>query len=196
MQKEMKPYRWWSVGAILFALCVIAGMWMTRQPARAQELNPCFFSTGPMGLIRGQTSRHIFYLPAIQRDELSVDCRLMLMDTAGNTLVDTTFSLAPGSNFRGDLTVLADGSVRFNDIQLPVRVAERHRLEIEPCFFVGNMQKGVPVVATAQCAPNLNNSHGRNPNEPGANDPPEQIRLGATTSILQYHEYDSSMMGM
>ena len=173
----------------LLALFVLGGMLTTRRTARAQsEINPCFFSTGPIGMVRNQTTRHIFFLPAVQRGEQNLNCRLLLHDTEGDLLVDTTFSLAPGSFYVGDLTVLADGSVRYNNEALKIRVPDRQRLEINPCWFVGNMQKGVPVVATAQCAPNLNNPTTQNTDTP--------IVLGATTYMVQYHDYGEVTLGL
>lgn len=168
--------RWLTAAAVLAALCLAGGALLGRQPAAAQEpLPPRVFSPGAMGLTRGQSARHIFHLHDDHRAG-GAACRLTLEDTEGNTLVDTEFPLTYERSVVADLSVLEDGSVRFNGQRLNITVRRGSPLEIVPCIRVLNLSRSMSLIATAQCVNNLRG------------DPHGPVALGQTTYALTYGE--------
>src|SRR3982751_6064512 len=97
MNSEINRRCWLGIATAVVVCCVVASA-CVRQPAHAQEEPlPRLFCPGPMGLTRGQTSRHIFHL----HDDLrvgSATCHLTVEDTRGELLVDTEFALAGERN--------------------------------------------------------------------------------------------------
>ena len=181
MRNVFAQYRGWSIGVALTLLCIMGGAILSRLPAKAQEeLPPRLFCPGPMGLTRGQTSRHIFHLHDDSR-AVEATCHLTLEDAQGNSLVDTEFSLTADHSVIADLSVLEDGRVLFNGKQVGGNIDRRSRLEIIPCFRVENLPRSVALYATAQCADNL------------AGDPHTPVNPGRTTYILPYLEATSSL---
>jgi hypothetical protein len=178
MYIHFRQYRRWGIVFALASAGIIGGALFTRQAAHAQqEEQPRLFSTGPMGLTRGQTLRHIFHLHPLVPDE-KASLHLTLMDTRGNDLVDTTFELTADGSVVADLMVLGDGSVRFNGQAVKFNLGRGDRLEIIPCFLVGNLSRGLPLEATAQCANNIRTVDG-------------EERPGQTSFILPYVEATS-----
>jgi hypothetical protein len=180
MKTTTHTRRWLSAGIAIFVTGVASAVLLCRQPAIAQDEPPArIFLSHPQGIARGQTLRNIFFLPAVQRAG-EVPCRLIAMDINGNTLASTDFLLAPGRSFTGDVTVAADGSVRFNGRLLRgLHVRRGDPLETVPCIRILNLPRTATLIASAQCVDSTKHGEGG---------PPEPDRLGKTATILPYIE--------
>src|SRR5689334_23003602 len=101
-----RQLRGWTAAAALALAGSVAWIIANPWPAHApQEDRPRLFSTGPIGLTRGQTSRHIFHRHDDLRD-IVASVNVVFMDMKGNDLVNTTVPLPAEGSLVVDLAVL------------------------------------------------------------------------------------------